>query len=465
MSNESEKLSFQEKLDHLVSTLRSEILSGSRRPGSFLQSESTLAKQFQLSNKSVRKGLCELVEEGLIVKIDRVGSMVTQEARQAITINFGYNVSFNVDFLLGDLLAEFHRLYSYIHVRAIPLSFFGHVPAAAEMIGNGLLDVVSFNSAQFQELAEKGEVAGLLEPLDEDAATYPIANEGFQYEGKLYARPVSFSPVVLCYNKDHFKDAGLQEPDSYWTWEDLMQACIKLSEARGKHAIYFMPATENRYAVFLLQSGMKLERGPEGRMHIGSRLAESLRLYSTLVNNHAIFPKYLAGSNDDETIRLFSQERVSIILTTYYNLNAFKSLPISYDISPVPTMRRGDSQKSLLLSIGVAVNARSKEKEAAKRFVEFIGSEAAQRIIRERTISIPSRKHIAELPAGSGLNRPSRYLMYRELLPSFALHKELGLPIESLKAFSKTLKEYWSDMIDEQALHERLERLIADAQA
>ena len=48
--------------------------------------------------------------------------------------------------------------------------------------------------------------------------------------------------------------------------------------------------------------------------------------------------------------------------------------------------------QTLLLIIGLAVNARSTKKEAAKRFVDFITNEEGQNIIRKETLSIPAHK-------------------------------------------------------------------------
>lgn len=56
-----------------------------------------------------------------------------------------------------------------------------------------MLDAVSLNSTQFQEMAENGS-AELLESLDPDPELYPIATEAFYHEEQLYAYPISFSP-------------------------------------------------------------------------------------------------------------------------------------------------------------------------------------------------------------------------------------------------------------------------------
>ncbi|GIP33405.1 extracellular solute-binding protein [Paenibacillus sp. J2TS4] len=462
MNNKPGRQSFQERLDRLVGKLRTDILSGVRQPGSYLPSESMLAKQFQLSNKSVRRGLELLVEEGLIVKIDRVGSMVMETAQEKIRINFGLNPSLTSDFLMDELLLEFHRGNPGIQVRPITLNNFEHVQSAGEMMESGILDVVSFNGLQFQEMVESG-LEPLLEPLSADDALYPIANEAFIHQGQLLAYPISFSPVVLCYNRAHFQEADLPEPDSYWTWDDLMDAAAKLSAKRGRHAIYFVPASENRYSVFLLQSGLEWRNNVQSEGTLDPQLANSLRTYSKLVNNHTIFPKYLAGDHEDQTIPLFKQQQVSMIVTTYFNLNEIKHLPLDYDLAPLPTLKTRDPQKTLLITIGAAVVSNSREKEAARKLVDFLISPEAQSIIREKTVSIPARKQVAEMSVDNReINRPSRYLMYRELFPSFYYHRDLGLPIKALTSFRKSLNAYWSNMIDEQELHKVLSQWMTE---
>ncbi|MFS0722482.1 extracellular solute-binding protein [Paenibacillus sp. 1P07SE] len=459
MTNKPGRHSFRERLDYMIDKLRTDILSGVLQPGTYLPAESTLAKQFQLSNKSVRKGLEALVQESLIVKIDRVGSMVLDSAQERIRIHFGCSASLSQDFLLDELIASFHRQHPGIHVFPVTLNDFTHVTSATEMINNGMLDVISLNSVQFQELSEN-EQTELLDPLEPDAGLYPIATEAFWSNGSLYAYPISFSPVILCYNKTHFQEAGLPEPDSYWTWDDLIGAAETLSERLGKHAIYFVPASENRYSVFLLQSGLHTVTDDSGRQTLSPDTMKSLSIYSGLVNNHRIFPKYLAGDHEDETISLFVNGQVSMVLATYFNLNAFKNLPLDYDLAPLPTLKARDPQRMLMVTIGAAVAANSRQKEAARQFVRYLASEEAQSLIREKTVSIPARKLVAESAATGSLNRPSRYLMYRELLPAFFYHSELGLPIVALRSFRKLLNAYWSNLIDETVLHEEMSQLI-----
>lgn len=450
MNQLSHRQSFQEKLNGFIDSLRSDIRSGVRQAGSYLPSESTLAKEFGLSNKSVRKGLDVLVEEGLITKIDRVGSMVTEALREDITIHFGCGTTLQSDLRIDDLIEQFEQNNPGIIVKRISIHHHNYVKSAHELISNDMLDVVMMNSLHFQEWREKGW-SDYLETEETNPSVYPLIEETFRDRDELKVVPVTFSPVVLCYNPKHFHEAGIAEPDSYWSWQDLIQAAEQLAKKRGRHGIYFMPASENRYSTFLLQGGTGTTMDSEGKVQLTDRLVNSLRTLNNIVGNSDIFPLYIAQDNDD-TIQLFLNEQVSMILATYYNMNELAHAPISYDISPLPSLHRGEPQKTLLLTIGAAVVRRTRVKEAAQKFVSFLASEEAQTFIREHTLSIPVKMDVKE-PASDKLNRPSRYRMYRETFPSFRTHAELGLSMDQLRIFRKSLRLYWAGMIPEEELY------------
>jgi multiple sugar transport system substrate-binding protein len=61
-----------------------------------------------------------------------------------------------------------------------------------------------------------------------EAPHYPRALEAFQYDGKQYAQPESFSTVLLYYNADLFDQAGLEYPTAEWSWEDAQAAALAI---------------------------------------------------------------------------------------------------------------------------------------------------------------------------------------------------------------------------------------------
>lgn len=463
MKNKTSRKTFQARLDAMVDRLRRDIAEGTYAPGTFLPAESALAKRFGLSNKSVRKGLQLLVDEGLIVKINRVGNRVTGIPSQAeVSLTLGCSMSIERDFELRQLLADFHKQYPWIRVRTVslipshPMTPSHYLRTVKDYLENGLVDVITMNHPNFQEFVDNG-CLHLLEAFPVNREIYPFLTKAFTHEGVLYVCPLAFSPIVLCYNREHFRKARLLEPDSSWTWDDLVRTAEILGRPDGRLGFYFYLLSENRWPAFLLQSGEKFEWDESGVCDIrGTKLLECARRVKDLIHNRNIFPDYLIESSDDVN-QLFLQGKVSMILSSYFTMNEFKHTNVPYDIAPLP---QSDLPSTLTIVIGMAVNSRSREMKAAKLLVDYFASHRTQQLIKDLTLSIPAVKPVAEQVGGEKikLNRPPHYAMFREHIPAFRLHSDLNLSDAEFHTVRNLLKKYWSKMIDEETLCEEIRR-------
>ena len=72
--------------------LRNQIFSGKFRPGDMLPSESQLCGEFDASRETVRKGLKELEQEGLIFSRPKVGYFVRTPNHSDFTLTFSENL-------------------------------------------------------------------------------------------------------------------------------------------------------------------------------------------------------------------------------------------------------------------------------------------------------------------------------------------------------------------------------------
>src|SRR5690606_14286086 len=100
------------------------------------------------------------------------------------------------------------------------------------------------------------------------------------------AKPLIFSPIILAYNRDHFIEADVPEPDGSWTWADTLQHASELTVPEKRHGIYFYLLSDNRWPAFLLQSGFiygKDDCTVDGPAR--TRLLESIRLCKHIIHN------------------------------------------------------------------------------------------------------------------------------------------------------------------------------------
>ncbi|MEF3305787.1 extracellular solute-binding protein [Paenibacillus sp. GYB003] len=458
MSGKTSQRLFRARLERMTEQLKNDMMSGALAPGDFLPSESALAEQYGISNKSVRQGLDVLVGEGLIRKIPRVGNQVTETAKELqATVTLGINSSLERDMAMSELLASFSRKYPSVRVRTITIPGNSR-QFVKEYAESPLLDAFIINHQYFQSMEESG-LLSTLEPLTPAEGTYRVLEGGFTADGVLYGQPLLFSPLVLCYNKDHFLEAGLPEPDSSWTWNDCIGTARRLTRRRERYGFVFYVMSDNRWPAFLLQSGEAFARGPDGGCDIaGTGLLDGIRLCDAIIHDRDMFPSVLSESNDDIG-RLFETGKVSMMLTSYMSLNELKHSDIRYDISTLPY---GREPRTLTVAMAACIRKGSADKRAAKLLVDYLSSVEGQMLIRRQTIGIPAIKPAAEAEVGEGLNRPSRYDLFRDIWPTMRFHRDLNLTSEGLGKLWGLLKTYWSHLIDDETLCAQVRDQLSD---
>ncbi|MDF2724489.1 MAG: hypothetical protein K0Q59_4164 [Paenibacillus sp.] len=452
------KEQFNKQLEQMVQSLRSDIIDGQLQPGDWLPPEKELVKRFGMSNNSIRVGLEQLVQEGWIEKIARVGNRVAAGRPpvklKLITTQLTYR-----NIKLGTLLDMFQRKYPWITVEAkVSRSNDDFYDAQTDTIPG---DMILQDSSQYWQLEDRGFTKQLKE-LDVKPELFPSASELFRQDGRQLMQPIIFSPVVLCYNRAHFQECGLLEPDGSWTWNDLIRHAELLSDGRNRYGFCFHVPTENRWPVFLLQSLERFE-WDEGKLRDlrGSRLLESMKICKSIIHNRKAFPLYLSESNDDID-RMFMEGKVSMTLNSYIGLNGWSESTVEYDISPVPFIKE---LRTLVIALGAGISATSANPEEAQLLLDFLTSSVAQQHIKSHTMSIPSLGTLPPSIEPPSVYRPSRYTMYREVMASLRTVADLNIPYRLMRPLTNQLKVYWADLIDEEELCDRLIEVMSEAHA
>ncbi|WP_309118247.1 extracellular solute-binding protein [Paenibacillus sp.] len=453
MSGKPDRVTFEARMNVILTELRKEIISGIRPQGSYLPSETVLGEQYRMSKKSVRKALEFLVDEGLIVKIPRVGNQVSiREKDPLAVIRMGVYPSIEEQGVLAGLLERFGRTYPNVRVETVTLPYSRYPSSVKGFLDEGFLDVFTLNNRNFADL-EHSDHLHMLEERLPNPELHPFLYERFRAGGKLYATPFQFSPVVLCYNKDLFKRSGLKEPHSGWSWKELLDCAVAIKEKTGVYGFYAHIESLNRFPIFLLQARYRFLRDDDGgyRFH-DPALWDILKDCRRLLHGQGVPPAFLSeGDAGAET--LFKEQKTGMIMTTYYGLQLLKSVSFAYDISPLPF---GRLPKTLLLVTGLAVNRQSKQKESARLLVDFLTGPSAQHELQRLSLAPSAHSGAADEAEEETKDGPSRYRLYREIVPAFADYKELDISIEALDAFSQELKLFWAGLEEPEAVIGRL---------
>lgn len=155
---------------------------------------------------------------------------------------------------------------------------------------------------------------------------FPGFMENAKTEGKTYSIPFQRSTVILYYNKDKFKEAGLDPDTPPTTWDEVIEYGKKLTKD-GQWGIE-LPATVSGYwiyqALYLQNSETNMMSDDGKEVYLNTDEAkEALQYWVDLINVHKIMPE---GVLDWSTVPTdFIEGKTAMMLSTTGNLTNVKN--------------------------------------------------------------------------------------------------------------------------------------------
>ncbi|MBD2866436.1 extracellular solute-binding protein [Paenibacillus oceani] len=480
---------FTERLQQLTDRLRSDMAENILKPGDYLPSEVELGQTFQLSKESVRKALDTLVSEGYIVKVRRVGNRVVGvpaavrgaereqtpagasaaaagdgsmpaasrkepaevTAAASVVLRLAYYAPLEDEAKLSSMVASFEQENPGLRVHLMP------TPFPHDYAEHGMADVFTVSAWDALKLKERDPELAIIGKAPDTEAAHPLLRAAFEdAEGNSKAAPFLFSPIVLCYNREHFRTNGLEEPCGDWTWYTLLKTARILARRSDIWGFAAHIQSLNRWLVFLLQNGFRFSADEGKRTSEDPALWESLRIARDLIHQQGR-PQPLWAESDSDIERWFVEGKVSMIMTTYFGLNRLIGTELDYGVAPLPSLRTSDT---LLLVTGLAVSSGARQPAEAQKLVRFLCGERSQLQIRRRTLSLPAHPAALALHAGLEGNRPGREEESGSMWSRCKLYGDLRLGVGVLEAIREELKSYWSRLEDEVEASERLDSLL-----
>jgi len=247
---------------------------------------------------------------------------------------------------------------------------------------------------------------GVLEPIEDrvDASEifqqedfYEQALEAFRFDGTLTCLPQNISSLVVYYNKDLFRQAGVAEPKAGWRWDDMVDAAKDLTKA-DVYGLGVEPSLI-RIAPFVWSNGGELVDDDERptRFALDSLEAEvALERFVQLGVVEKVVPSEEEVEAEDDETR-FQNGRLAMVLSSRRATPTFRSIrEFDWDVAPLP---RHKEQAGILHSDAYCMTKASDAKDAAWNFMEFaLGPEGAPIVARSGR-TVPSLKSVAESDA------------------------------------------------------------------
>ncbi len=151
--------------------------------------------------------------------------------------------------LIDSLVEEFNSTHPNIHVKALSITGDANAKFLTAQAGGDPPDVMTQWNQVIPSWAEKGAIMSLEQYIKTDAPDlrswmYPIVADIGTYKGEMYAVPFSMNTFMLFYNKDVFKEVGLdpeQPPTTTQELDAIQDKLWKIDDRGFIQRVGFMP--------------------------------------------------------------------------------------------------------------------------------------------------------------------------------------------------------------------------------
>ncbi|MEV4621421.1 sugar ABC transporter substrate-binding protein [Asanoa sp. NPDC049573] len=230
-------------------------------------------------------------------------------------------------------------------------------------------DAFELNYENFVTYTANGSLAEL---KNVDPAPYKESLlDAFRADGKQYGLPASFSNVVLYYNKDLFKAAGVAPPTADWTWADEQAAAQKLTnKGKGVWGDY-QPISFFEFYKTLAQAGGEFLAPDKKSSTFNSDAGRKAAQFLVGKAGKTMPTEAQGAGTPDFDSKLFKDGKLAMWHTGIWLFSANADAKFDWDIVVEP----GDAKKaSAMFANGAVVSAASKNQEAAQKWVTFLTS-------------------------------------------------------------------------------------------
>lgn len=258
----------------------------------------------------------------------------------------------------------------------------------ASALGGAMPDVFWMHSNQFFKYV----AADTLLPLDfeYDYTPYPSGVTAlYTFNDVHYAVPKDYDTIALVYNKEIFTDAGIAFPDDTWTWDTLLETAKKLTDP--EKGIYGFGAPNDRQSGYLnliyQNEGFAFENGKSGYDQPATR--EAIQWWVDLQKVHQVSPSqesFVDMGVDDQ----MQAGKLAMCFTGSWMMSAYTNNELFADKFDLAVLPQGKTRASIYNGLGYAGSAKTAYPEIVKDFIQFCGTEEANKLQAEKKAAIPA---------------------------------------------------------------------------
>jgi multiple sugar transport system substrate-binding protein len=250
--------------------------------------------------------------------------------------------------------------------------------------------IAYLGSRALPQLQENGLIVPVTLTDAEKSAYYPAVLRSVTYDGKVLGLPIAMSTQALYYNKDLFRQAGLDPEKPPTTWQQLYDDAAAIKAKTGVPG-YGMPARtfSSTAAIFMLwvyTNGANVLE--DGKVTMNSpQMVEVLEWYKKMAEVSEPGPSAYIR---EELRPMFDDAKIGMFMSGPWERNRINK-KIDFGVAPLPV---GPSGKpgDLVVTDSLAVFKGSGVEDAAQRFVKFLTNPENERAYEQAYGLTPMRQ-------------------------------------------------------------------------
>lgn len=219
------------------------------------------------------------------------------------------------------------------------------------------------------EYAAENKLAAPLNRIKDNSKDYlDLAIKSFTVDGQVYGAPRSIETLVVFYNKEL-----LEFP--YETMKDYIEYNEKAT-AKGNYGL--IGKLDQLYIGYSVLAGngayvFGMKNNHFNKDDVGLFGEGALQGLQTLKNYGKYLPKEVLSPDGWAAVdNLFTSGKAAAVINGPWALGAYAKAGVDYGVAPLPKLSNGNSMRPFYGAKGYVVSSKSKHKDLAEKFVEFI---------------------------------------------------------------------------------------------
>lgn len=315
------------------------------------------------------------------------GALASPAVAQAQEISFFYPVAVGgpIAKLIDTFAADFQResnvavkpiyagSYQDTIVKALTAHKSGTPPVTSVLLSTDMFTLIDEEAiVPFDDFVKTDDDKAWLKSF------YPAFMENSQTGGKTWGIPFQRSTIVLYWNKEAFKEAGLDPEVPPKNWDEMTAFAQKLTkrDASGNVTQWGVQIPSSGFPYWLFQglttpAGATLMNAAGNEVHFDKpEVTEALQYWIDLAQKHKVHPPGIVEWGT--TPKDFFERKVAMMWTTTGNLtNVRSNAKFPFGVAMLPARKRSGSPTGGG-NFYIFKKAKRAEQEAAFRFIKWI---------------------------------------------------------------------------------------------